>query len=387
MPETVIPNLIGVPRDLTPHETRTPLVPEDVKRLKKLGLEVWIETGLGRSIHFSDQDYQDAGASLKPDRSEIFSHSDLILGLNPPLPEDLSRQKPESLHIAYFNPFSHFDPINVCVDKQISALSMELIPRITRAQSMDSLTSQNSLAGYVAVMLAAQCLDKVLPMMTTPAGTLQPARIFVVGAGVAGLQAIATARRLGARVEAYDLRPEASEQIQSLGARAIQIDLGTVAQSKDGYVTDVKAEQLQRQQEALKQVCARSDIIITTALVFGKKAPGIISDEMIAAMSPGSVVVDLAVENGGNVAGSVANQVVEHHGVTIIGYTNLPGRVPYHASQMYSANLYFLIKELWDNEAHQWRLEHENEIVAGAMLTHLGALVHPQVREIWKEKL
>jgi NAD(P) transhydrogenase subunit alpha len=265
------------------------------------------------------------------------------------------------------------------VEKNISAISMEMIPRITRAQKMDVLSSQANLAGYVAVILAAERLDKILPMMMTPAGTISPARVFIIGVGVAGLQAIATAKRLGARVEAFDTRPVVEEQVKSLGARFVKIDLGETGQTKDGYAKALTDEQLQKQREGMAKVCALSDIVITTAQLFGRKAPVIVTENMVRGMSKGSVIVDLAVEGGGNVAGSQIDRELDVDGVRIIGLGNLPGRVTVHASQMFSSNLYNLVEEFWNAQEKRFELNFEDEIVKGCVITHQGKIVNEMI--------
>lgn len=389
--------LIAVPRESVPAETRLALLPAEVKRLCQLpqGVEVAVETGLGTPLQIPDQAYLEAGARRVLDRRELLQTADAVLRFNPPPPEELAWQKPESLQISFLQPFRDFAPLATALEHQLSLLALELMPRSTRAQSMDALSSQASLAGYAAVILGARYLDRVLPMMTTPAGTLAPARVLVLGAGVAGLQAIATAHRLGARVEAFDLRPEAQEQILSLGARAIRLEEPTTHTSAEappsGYAPELEAETQARQQAALKPFCARSDLLITTAQVFGRPAPQLVNAEAVAAMAPGSVIVDLASESGGNVVGCPQDAISEVDGITLIGLHQLARQMPRHASQMYSANLFHLLQYLleqqcWSPEEQRWQLQHEDEIVSGLLLTHLGALVHPRLRQFWKEK-
>jgi NAD(P) transhydrogenase subunit alpha len=254
---------------------------------------------------------------------------------------------------------------------------MEMIPRSTRAQKMDALSSQASLSGYAAVVLAADNLYKIFPMMMTPAGTLQPSKVFIIGAGVAGLQAIATARRLGAKVDAFDTRPVAKSDVLSLGAKFVEVDLGETGQTAQGYAKALTEEQLKKQRDVMKQHCAQSDIVITTAQVFGRKAPVIVTKEMIAAMKPGSVVVDLAVETGGNVEGVVLGKIIEKNGVKIIGMANMPARVALHASQMYSNNLTNLINEFWNDEKKRFEIKLDDDIIKNCLITHGGAVVHP----------
>ena len=259
---------------------------------------------------------------------------------------------------------------------------MELVPRTTRAQKMDVLSSQASLAGYAGVIVAAEQSDKIFPMMMTPAGTLLPARVFIIGAGVAGLQAIATAKRLGAKVEAYDTRPVVEEQVRSLGARFVKIDVGETGQTEQGYAKALTEEQLKLQREGMKRVCAESDVVITTAQVFGRRAPILVTSEMLDAMRPGSVVVDLAVESGGNVEDVEPGQIADRRGVKIVGLANLPGCVPVHASQMYSSNVTALLEEFWDREAKVLRLKLDDEIIKGCLVTHAGKIVNERLSSL-----
>ncbi|MEX2326108.1 MAG: NAD(P) transhydrogenase subunit alpha, partial [Pseudomonadales bacterium] len=264
----------------------------------------------------------------------------------------------------------------------VSAVSMEMIPRTTRAQKMDALSSQANLAGYVMVILAASQLDRILPMMMTPAGTLSPAKVFVIGAGVAGLQAIATAKRLGARVTAFDTRPVVAEQVQSLGAKFLDIDLGETGQTKDGYARELTAEQLETQRQGMKAAIAESDVVITTAQVFGRPAPRIVTKDMVEAMKHGGVIVDMAVDSGGNVEGSKTDEIVQVGGVSIIGVSNLPSEVPKDASQMYSSNLFNFVMEFWDEEAKTFNLNLEDDIIKGCLITHDGAIVNETIKNL-----
>jgi len=301
--------------------------------------------------------------------------ADIVLRLRKPGDADVAMLKAGAIHISYLDPFNEKELVQSLAKQGVTAISMEMIPRSTRAQKMDSLSSQASLAGYVAVLLAAERTDRVFPMMTTPAGTINPSRVFIIGAGVAGLQAIATAKRLGARVDAFDTRPVVAEQVRSLGARFLEVDLGETGQTEQGYAKALTEEQLQKQRDAMAKQCALSDVVITTAQVFGRKAPIIITKEMVAGMKPGSIVVDLAVETGGNVEGSVMGEEVEVNGVRILGLTNLPGRVAVHASQMYSANLYNLVDEFWSKTENRFNLDLEDDILKSCVLTHGGKVV------------
>jgi NAD(P) transhydrogenase subunit alpha len=283
------------------------------------------------------------------------------------------------------DPFNERELIEAFRQKGVTAISMEMIPRITRAQKMDVLSSQANLAGYAAVIVAAERIAKIFPMMMTPAGTISPARVFVIGVGVAGLQAIATAKRLGARVEAFDTRPVVEEQVKSLGARFVKIDLGETGQTKDGYAKALTKEQLQKQREGMAKVCAASDVVITTAQLFGRKAPLIITAEMVAGMARGSVLVDLAVESGGNIAGSQPDEEVDVNGVRIIGLANLPGKVAVNASQMFSSNMHALVDEFWDAEQKRFVLDVEDEIIQGCVITHKGEVVNQMIADHYSQ--
>jgi len=369
----------AVPREVHPAEVRVALIPEHVARLVKAGANVAIESGLGQPLRIADEEYTKAGAAVVADHNQLIQNAAVVLRIRKPLMEEVEQMKPGCIYISLLDPFNERELIDRFVTKNISAISMEMIPRITRAQKMDVLSSQANLAGYVAVILAAERLDKILPMMMTPAGTISPARVFIIGVGVAGLQAIATAKRLGARVEAFDTRPVVEEQVKSLGARFVKIDLGETGQTKDGYAKALTEQQLQKQREGMAKVCALSDIVITTAQLFGRKAPLIVTENMVRGMSKGSVIVDLAVEGGGNVAGSQMDKEIDLDGVRIIGLGNLPGRVTVHASQMFSSNLYNLVEEFWNDEEKRIDLNLEDEIVKGCVITHQGKIVNEMI--------
>ncbi len=377
---------IAVPKDAFPGETRVALIPEHVAKLVKAGAEVSIESGLGQTLRIADDIYADAGAAVVADRNSLIQEADIILRIRKPLADEVDRMKAESISISLLDPFNERNLIDMFMAKKISAISMEMIPRITRAQKMDVLSSQANLAGYVSVILAAERLDKILPMMMTPAGTISPAKVFVIGVGVAGLQAIATAKRLGARVEAFDTRPVVEEQVKSLGARFVKIDLGETGQTKDGYAKALTEEQLRIQREGMAKVCASSDIVITTAQLFGRRAPQIVTEEMVGGMQQGSVIVDLAVEGGGNVAGSQLDEEVDVAGVRIIGLGNLPGRVAVHASQMFSSNLYNLVEEFWTTEDKRFDMNFEDEIIKGCVITHQGEIVNEMIAKHYADK-
>jgi NAD(P) transhydrogenase subunit alpha len=377
---------IAVPKEVHPGETRVALIPEHIAKLAEMGAHITVETGIGQKLNFSDEDCVKAGASLEADRSRLLQTADLVLRIRKPAMDEIDLLKAESSYVSLLDPFNERELIEALMKKRITSISMEMIPRITRAQKMDVLSSQANLAGYVSVIIAAERLDKIFPMMMTPAGTIAPAKVFVIGVGIAGLQAIATAKRLGARVDAFDTRPVVEEQVKSLGARFVKIDLGETGQTRDGYAKALTEEQLQKQREGMAKVCAAADVVITTAQVFGKKAPLIVTEDMVAGMSKGSVLVDLAVETGGNVAGSQANQEVDLDGVRIIGLANLPGEVAINASQMFSSNLFALVAEFWNEEEKRFVLDFEDEIIQGCVITHQGKILNEMIRKHYQEK-
>jgi len=372
---------IFVPKETYRGEHRIPLIPQNVKKLVGLGAEIVIEPGMGLNARYEDTAYTEAGATVNSDRASMLAQADMVLRLRKPSIKEVKKLKADSIHVSFLDPFNEAELIQAFIDQKVNAISMEMIPRTTLAQKMDALSSQANLAGYTAVMLAAEKLDKVFPMMMTPAGTIKPARVFIIGVGVAGLQAIATAKRLGARVEAFDTRPVVEEQVQSLGAKFVKVDLGETGQTKDGYAKELTEEQKQKQQEAMADVCATADVVITTAQLFGRKAPVIVSAEMIKRMQPGSVIVDLAVETGGNVEGSQVDEIVDVKGVRIMGLGNLPGRTCENASQMYSANLTALVEHFWHKEDNLFTLNLEDEIMQGCLVTHQGDIQNTIIKE------
>jgi len=353
-------------------ETRVPLSPESAKKLAELGMDVQVESGMGDSCGWSDDLFQEVGAAIGTGNER--SQADVVVGLEIPSPEDIRAMKAGSLYVGYLEPLDRPDVVDALVEARIDAIAMEFIPRTTLAQKMDALSSQANLAGYVSVLQGASALGQILPMMMTPAGTLKPARVFVIGVGVAGLQAIATAKRLGARVEAFDTRPDVAEQVRSLGAKFVEVDLGETGQTKDGYAKALTEEQRAKQQEAMANVVAQSDVVITTAQVFGRRAPVLVTDAMLSAMRAGSVVVDGAVDSGGNVEGVVPGESVVRHGVTIVGLPHLARQVPVHASQMYGANVFNLLQHFWKDEEKTLNLDTGDEIMDGCLIVRDGAL-------------
>ena len=364
-------------------ESRTVLTPAAVGRLVKLGISVQVESGIGDSLFIKDEAFTEAGATVAQDRASGLAAADVVLNLNPPTVEFVSSLKAGTTLVSFLDPFMKPELVRALADAKVDSLCMELIPRTTYAQKMDALSSQASLAGYAAVVLAADRIDKALPMMSTPAGTIVPAKVFVVGVGVAGLQAIATAKRLGARVSAYDTRPVVEEQVQSLGARFVKIDVGESGQTEQGYAKELTEEQLASQRRQMLNVCAESDVVITTAQVFGRPAPKIISSDMVAAMRPGSVVVDLAANSGGNVEGTVPGQEVLVNGVRIVGLNSFPSLVARDASQMYASNVYNLLEHAFDSESGQLKLDDaDDSVIQSALLTRGGVIRHEGVRKI-----
>ena len=373
---------IGIHKETHPGENRVPIIPDTVKKLCHLGAEVVIEEGLGLGSGFKDKEYIEAGASINPDRTAVLSNSDILLRLRKPDLAEVAFMKSGCIHISYLDPFNEQELVQALKEGGITSLSMEMIPRITRSQKMDALSSQANLAGYVMVLQAAAHLPRIFPMMMTPAGTLKPAKVFIIGAGVAGLQAIATAKRLGARVTAFDTRSVVAEQVKSLGANFLEIDLGETGQTEDGYAKELTAEQIQMQREAQKAVIAESDVLITTAQVFGRKPPVIVTRDMVEGMQTGSVVVDMAAETGGNVEGSVPNETVLINGVTVVGKGNLPNEVSRDASQMYSTNLFNLIEDNWDKSSATFNINFEHDILPGCIITHGGEVTNETIKKV-----
>ena len=373
--------LIAIPKETAPGELRAALIPDTVKKLVRMGAEVSLEAGAGTGAGFSDGDYETAGASIASDKASLLGAADVVLRVRKPELSDVELLKPGSIHVSFLDPFNEHALIDALKAKNISAISMEMIPRSTRSQKMDALSSQANLAGYVMVMQAANYLPSILPMMMTPAGTLKPAKVVVIGAGVAGLQAIATAKRLGAQVTAFDTRSEVAEQVKSVGAKFLEIDLGETGSTKDGYAKELTPEQLQIQRDAQKEVIASSDVVITTAQVFGRKPPVIVPREFDEGMQRGSVVIDMAAETGGNVEGSAPGEVVELNGVKIVGTGNWPNSVPRDASQMYSSNLFSLVSEFWDDEAKTVVLDFDNDLI-GCVITHNNEIVNQTIANI-----
>jgi NAD(P) transhydrogenase subunit alpha len=374
---------IGVPKETWPGEVRAAMVPANASKLIKQGFTVEVQSGVGDASGYSDADYVNAGASVIEDRSALLAGADIVMAVRKPDAQDVSLLKQGALYISFLDPFNEKPLVESIAAQGATAISMEMVPRSTRAQKMDALSSQANLAGYVTVIQASFHLPKIMPMMMTPSGTIPPARVFVIGAGVAGLQAIATAKRLGARVEAFDTRPVVAEQVQSLGAKFVEIDLGDTGQTEQGYAKELTPEQVEMQREGQKAIISQSDVVITTAQLFGRPAPQIVGRDMVESMKPGSVIIDMAVETGGNVEGSVMNEVVDINGVKVVGQGNLPGEVARNASDMYSNNLVNLVLEFWDAEAKALSLDPEDEIIQACVITQEGAVVNETIKNIY----
>ncbi|MFW5925057.1 MAG: Re/Si-specific NAD(P)(+) transhydrogenase subunit alpha [Myxococcota bacterium] len=377
---------VFVPRERADGETRVAVVPETVKRLIKEGFEVAIEAGAGTASHLGDAAYQEAGARIVqgPEAATAFREANVVLKVGPPTDNDaLGAHEADSLGegaliVASMAPHKNLEAVGKLRDRKASGFAMELIPRITRAQGMDALSSQASIAGYKAAVLAAAHLDKYFPLLTTAAGTIQPARVVIMGAGVAGLQALATAKRLGAVVEVSDIRPAVKEQIESLGGKFIDVPMEEGGEDAGGYAKEVSKEFLQKQQEIVKQRVLAADAVITTALVPGKPAPKLITAEMVQGMRPGAVIVDLAVEQGGNCELSQPGEDVVEHGVLIVGHRNLPATMPRDASTLYARNVLAVMLHLAPKG--ELTLDLEDEITTGALLTHQGEVRHEPTR-------
>ncbi|MCL2474215.1 MAG: Re/Si-specific NAD(P)(+) transhydrogenase subunit alpha [Alphaproteobacteria bacterium] len=374
---------IALPKERRPYEYRVAVTPDMVKKYQALGFSVAIEAGAGKDAMFSDEMYKAAGASIVPDAAELLKDANIVLKVQRPMNDtesidEISMLKSGAILIGMLNPYNSRKDIEKYAEASITAMTMEFMPRITRAQEMDVLSSQSNLAGYKAVLDAAEHFGKVIPMMMTAAGTIVPARIFVMGAGVAGLQAIATARRLGAVVSATDVRPSVKEQVESLGAAFVMVENEETkeAETSGGYAKEMSEGYKIAQAQLIAETIKKQDIIICTALIPGRAAPILVNEEMVKTMKPGSVIVDLAVEQGGNCALSEVGQVVEAHGVKIVGHRNMPSRVPTDASALYARNLYNFIAAIFDKETGKIVLDWNDEIIREVTLTHQGSIVH-----------
>jgi NAD(P) transhydrogenase subunit alpha len=373
--------LVAVAKEILPGENRVSLIPASVSALTKAGLEVMVESGAGAGCFYDDQAYEEAGAQIAPDADALYSAADIVFKVRHPEAAEVEKMKEGTTLICLMDAFFRLDLMQQLAGKNISGFGLEFVPRITRAQSMDVLSSMAAIAGYRAVLEAAELLPKYFPMLMTSAGTIVPAKVFVIGAGVSGLMAIATAKRLGAVVEAYDTRPVVKEQVESVGAKFVEFDLETGdAEDAGGYAKAQSDDFYRKQQEQMKAKVESVDVVITTAAIPGKQAPVLITDEMLQAMAPGSVIIDLAAERGGNTEGAVAGEVVEKHGVKIVGYTDYPSRSSVHASQLFAKNITtFLLNMVKEGE---FSIDLEDEIVKGSLLTHDGQVVHEMIKPL-----
>jgi proton-translocating NAD(P)+ transhydrogenase subunit alpha len=377
---------VAVVKETRPGELRVALVPQGLKPLLGSGLEVVVEAGAGTASGIADTDYAEAGATVVGSAAEAVDGAGMVLRVNPPSPAELEGLAEGTILVSFLNPLGDPDLVRRLAERKISAISMEMVPRISRAQSMDALSSQATVAGYKAVLLAANHLPKFLPMFTTAAGTIRPGKALILGAGVAGLQAIATARRLGAVVEAFDVRPAVKEQVESLGARFLEAEAeeGVTAEGEGGYAKELSEEQHEKELALIAAAVVEADIVITTAQIPGSDAPLLITEEMVRSMRPGSVIVDLASETGGNCAVTRSGETVESHGVQVFGPVNLPSSIPVHASQMYSKNIVTLVGEFVGEDGRA-ELDFENDVVGPATVTHAGEVRNERVRATLEE--
>ena len=361
---------LGVPKETKEHENRVALSPEVVKAFIAAGFAVTVEAGAGTNSYFSDDAYRSAGAVIANAKSQIYTDSDIVLRVNAPEHAEIAQMKKGAVLISFMWAQTHPELVEACAKAGISAFSIDAIPRISRAQKMDALSSQSNLAGYKTVLLGANALGKIFPLMMTAAGTIKPCKVVIMGAGVAGLQAIATAKRLGAIVEVSDIRPETKEQVESLGGKFIEVKGDESIKTEGGYVKSVSEEFLKKQQELLFKHITEADLVITTALIPGKKAPVLVTENMVQNMKFGSVIVDMAVEQGGNCPLSEVNKTVVKHGITIIGEANLPSLLPMNASELYARNIQAFLNHLATKDGMKWELD--EEITKGSLIVHNG---------------
>jgi len=370
---------IAIAKEIEVGERRVALIPDTVARLVKQGLEIWVEAGAGEAAFFTNEAYEAAGAKIISDTNTLWSEADVVLKVGVPKEHEIYQLREGSSLISFLNPLGKPEIVQHLANRKVAAFSLELIPRTSRAQSMDALSSQAGVAGYKAVLIAAAASPKFFPMLTTAAGTIRPAKVFVMGAGVAGLQAIATARRLGAVVEAFDIRPAVKEEVQSLGAKFVEVKLDEDTVATGGYAKEISEVSKQRTQEVLTEHVKNSDVVITTAQVPGKKAPVLVTEDMVQQMKPGSVIVDLAAEQGGNCACTEPGKDVVRNCVTIVGPINLPSSMPVHASQMYAKNistvLQYLIKD------GELQLNFEDDIIDSTCVTYGGEIRNQRVKD------
>jgi H+-translocating NAD(P) transhydrogenase subunit alpha len=376
---------IGVPKEIYPGENRIAIVPDTAAKLVKMGFEVMIEKGAGEKAYYSDMQFENAGAKIAENINLLYQTSDIILKVQRPAIEEIGLYKKATILITFMFSLSYPETAMKCAEQGINVISMDAIPRITKAQRMDALSSQTNLAGYKSVLMAANELGKIFPLMMTAAGTITPSKVVIMGAGVAGLQALGTAKRLGAVVEVSDVRPAVKEEVQSLGGRFIEVDSAENLQDAGGYAKQASEEYLQKQKEVLFKHITEADVVITTALVPGKKAPVLVTEEMVRNMKPGSVILDMAVEFGGNCELSETGKTVEKYGVKIIGEPNIPSLLPQQSSELYSKNILALLQHIGKNGVVT--LDPNEEIVKGSLISYNGQLVHDRTKEILNSRL
>ncbi len=373
---------VAVPKESVPGERRVAVTPDVAARMHKQGYEVWVERGAGLEAFFVDEAYERAGAKLIDDREALFAEADLVLKVQPPAEDEVALMREGSIVVGFLQPHKYPDRVRRLIEKGVNAFALELIPRITRAQAMDVLSSQATVAGYQAALLAAELSPKFFPMLTYAAGTIRPALVLVLGAGVAGLQAIATARRLGALVEAYDVRRAAGEQVRSLGAKFLELDID--AETEGGYARELTEEEKARERQMVEDAVARADVVITTAQIPGRPAPKLVTEAMVERMRPGAVIIDLAAESGGNCELTVPGEKVVHRGVTIYGPTNVPSQLAVHASEMYAKNLFNFIS-LLTGDGKALQPDWDDEILAKSVLVWDSVVKHEPTRKLLEE--
>ncbi|MCW9712925.1 Re/Si-specific NAD(P)(+) transhydrogenase subunit alpha [Aliifodinibius salicampi] len=372
---------VAIPKETAEHENRVALIPETVKKLTDLGLDVVVEKEAGLASNYLDDAYIESGATIQDDRSELLKSADILISIQTPPSEDLETLSEGTILICFLWALQNEETVELLKSKSITALGMDAIPRISRAQNMDALSSMSSIAGYKSALIGANELDRYLPMMMTAAGTIAPAKVLVLGAGVAGLQAIATAKRLGAVVEAFDIRPAVKEQVESLGATFVEVpDLDDESETEGGYAKELAEDEQERQRQVIHEHAKKSDIIITTALIPGKPAPLLVTKEMVNDMHAGAVIVDLAAENGGNCELTEAGETVIENEVKVIGPINITSMLAYHASQLYSKNMWGLLNHLLDEEGKP-HFDFEDEITLNTTITHEGDIISPMLKE------
>ncbi len=375
---------VVIPKETLDNESRVAATQGSIKELVKAGLSVMVETQAGIKSHISDTDYMDAGASIIESKEELLSKADIVLKVLPPTLDQIVLLQPKSIVVSFCQTTRDIDTVKALKEQSVTGFSMHLIPRTTLAQKMDALSSQANIAGYKAVLIAASKLGVYMPLLMTAAGTIRPAKVLVLGAGVAGLQAIATAKRLGAQVEAFDVRPIVKEQVESLGAKFIEVDSNNDDEGvgDGGYAKETSEDYKNRQQKLIHDHISKSDVVVTTALIPGKPAPKLIPESMVNSMKPGSIIMDLASENGGNCELTKKDEIITHNGVTIDGSSNIPGSMPVHASELYAKNITaFLTYMIEDGEL---KLNLDDEIISGSMYTHLGEITHEPTQEAIK---